>query len=202
MPAEIYVAKPYENQWLDEMVAKIASLSCERTDGEIHFCSDIVLAASEVVGKACELDENTRQERYGGCLVIGKKGASWFPVPVFFGGAANRDSEYGVKSDKYIAYALAKAAILVLHPEMTSSGQNNSLLEDERLYMGNNPVPAGAITLPDGTILSFSGFSQECDEAITLAIAQNMGFIDNNGAKKISEEGTRNSYPIFLELTK
>lgn len=202
MPIEIYTARAYDNPNWQRILDEITRLSTDSSQEEKDLCAQIVEVASDVVEKACGLQENLEADKYGGCLVIGKKNSqsNWPPIPVFFGGAPKSDTEFGTKNDKYIVYALAKSAVLIQNPDFVTSKQNRDSPKPEQLFIGENSVPEGGIALPNGTILSFSGFAGYVDEAICLAIAMKMNLIDEQSAKEISEKGTQKSFAIAQEL--
>ena len=116
------------------------------------------------------------------------------------GATKSDDEEYGKKSDKYIMYAVTKAAVLFTNPDLSTSIEYESHAPEERIYLGENAIPAGGIALPTGEVLSFSGFSQGLDEALCIATALKMKLIDLTQAQEISNHGTKSSYELAIKL--
>ena len=110
-------------------------------------------------------EKNLTEGRHSGVLVYARDGKNPFISIATIGDVKPE------KLDKYTTYALAKMAKLVQNPQATSSGVNELNPGDETLNISGNPVPGGAIRLPDRTILSFSGFSVEDDEALVKTVA-------------------------------
>lgn len=143
--------------------------------------------AAGIVQEAICLPENLNSGRLGGCLVVADSVRHYPPVPIFVGHAQKADPEYGIKKEKYILYALAKAAVLINNPKLRASNQNSGEKEHRQLRMGTNPVPGGGFRFPNGKILTFSGFSQQVDEAVALTVAVQAGLATLNQVKRIAE---------------
>lgn len=97
--------------------------------------------------------------RQGGVLVIGRRGKN--PIPplvIMLGQDEGQDNDgYINKPTKHMAYALAKFAVLIQNPSFTDSYQNSTLPGGEKLNIGGEEIPAGAITLESGWSVGFSG---------------------------------------------
>ena len=193
---ETYSTRFYDNSQLQATLDQIHTLSYHRTETELRFSGEVFSAATEIVEEAIDLPENKKDGRYGGCMVYGRRGVSWTPASLFIGGAIAEDPEFGHKWDKYTLYAFGKAAVLISNQDFLTSGENKSLSQDRRLRIINNPVPGGGIATPDGSILAFSGFSEEADEAVCLATAWKVGLINEQQARIIANKGTGKSFDI------
>jgi len=137
--------------------------------------SSLIVASQLLRENITKLPEKFTEGRRGGVLGIAYRDSVHIIPPIFLqlGNILEiPDPQYKTKAEKYTAYIKDKIWFLLEHPKLETSGQNLDLPSNKRrkVYGSNNEVPAGAIALPDGWVIAYSGYKNgEMDECIALA---------------------------------
>jgi hypothetical protein len=162
---------------LRSLVSLVETVQAPTLPADIDFAHDIFEHAESVVSRMEQLEPNQSAERTGGIMVVARGGA--FPFVAIREIAqikTDKKRTSAEKRKKYTIFALAKAAILLGNPELTSSGQNLNLSTNDMVIHFDEQrnltvVPAGAMRIGE-YIVSFSSFLPQDDEAVVLGSAE------------------------------
>ncbi|MEK7632374.1 MAG: hypothetical protein AAB473_01125 [Patescibacteria group bacterium] len=141
-----------------------------------------VLHAAGRIGPLVAIRDRTRT---GGFFAYWRRGE--IPCVICF--EVRRPS--GEQVRKYAHHALEKAERLSRHPDHVSSFQTRDVTAPDK----RDRAYGGAIALADDMIFSFSGFSEEEDEAVCVLAARELGLMDDELVERIiaasNNEGLR-----------
>lgn len=148
----------------------------EDTGQILHLVDRI---CEKVIRRTLPIDEEWRQ---GGWLVLAwstKEESYHHLLPFLHRGVGTTLAD---RAPKYQSYSLEKAQRLHRNPDHQTSWESR----DEKLE-----CYGGAIRANNELIVSFSGFSEQWDEAISLFVAIQVGHLDMKQAMRIANKKTR-----------
>jgi hypothetical protein len=137
---------------------------------EVHRAVDILRELNEKMGRIMAAKGNSDR---GGYFVLSDD----IVPPARYFRTVSRTGAATEEFEGYRLYAEEKAArLLVNHRDHATSWQSRD--EANHKYGGAIRVKFSGI----GLILSFSGYAESCDEALMLALAMKMGWLDHHAA--------------------
>jgi len=167
---------------------------------EFDKVQDVSYHALSIIREVLKFPEMVDQIKLGAACVIAQRGSGIY-LPMNVGKAENTpDSGFTNKEIKYSIYALGKSVVLIQNPHFFDSEQNLELEKSNQLNLAGNLIPAGAISTPDGTIISVSGFTAEQDRAIALAAAVKSNRLSREQATEIAQSGEKDSSEYMNSL--
>lgn len=162
-----------DSKLLKSFVTMIEGFRHPTNPEETAYADQWFDAAERVISQMEQLEENQHAARTGGIMVVvGTDGDGWVAIREIGeisdgAGRLARD-----KRHKYIYFALAKAAFLLMYPEFSASSENEKIGKGGQLtYYDGTVIPAGAMIVDDNHLVAFSSFTPQDDESMILATA-------------------------------
>lgn len=175
-PEKLSIRIPDDNadsKLLKSFVSMLEGVRQPTKAEEIAYANKWFDAAEQVIHNMEQLEENKTAARTGGVMVVmGTDRDGWVAIREIGeirdgAGRLARD-----KRHKYIYFALAKAAFLIMYPEFAASSANERIGSGGQLtYHDGTVIPAGAMIVDNHHLVAFSSFTPKDDESMILATA-------------------------------
>lgn len=164
MSTELRIAPGYEylTKWCMEVGSQGFINLPEYDKGTIV---NVINAATKIIPQVAMLPQNLKEGRSGATILVASPKRNILPIVVPINEVDQKDSEFGTKATKHLAFALGKFAVDHLRGGNHGSSINKYLLQ---YYVNDTLVPGGSVSY-DGWFVAISGFNPDkIDEAAAI----------------------------------